>query len=332
MVVGVACSDTKTIEATVDPGALIKTSLTSKVGVLLDEVPASMRDRVAQALIGKPSSFWIARARIQIKLTTYRLVFRQYFYSASGAGAKQQLPLPPPEVQLVSLTSAPRREMVNGHDYVLADYAMNSVLITTPTSPKDAETKLSQIGGVWNEPFILPIDPELIFQRTRFACIDEEDFPPNSVDAEEMDSFYDQDCTPESKLSSVGQCHLTEQPTRTCVQALDETIGRVTTEARFERIAYGAKTADAYRVGHITNPTGPDLQLIEEEFRTNRVVYRYALARGSGRLPSREPGRGAPGGRDGREGNDGDRRPSSVHHRGRRVAPGVDRGPRGPRS
>jgi hypothetical protein len=270
----VSCNNTAPIEAKVDPGALIKTSMNSKVGVLLDEIPASIRDRVAQQLIAEPSSFWITRARNQIALTTYRLVFRQYFYSASGTGAKQQLPLPPPEVQKVTIAGAPRREMVDGHDYVLVDYAMNSVLITSVTSPKDAETKLSATGGIWNEPFILPIDPELLFQRTRFACVDEEDFPPNSVDAEEMDSFYDQACLVESKLSSTA-CHLTELPTQSCVEALDAKVGKVTTEARFERIAWDGAIANAYRVGRITNTTGPDLQLIEEEFRTNRIVYRY---------------------------------------------------------
>jgi hypothetical protein len=258
--------------ATGDPGALVKVDFASTVGVLLDEVPSSMRQRVANALIAKPSSFWVERARNQIKLTTYRLVFRNFFY---GWGSKGQLPFPPPEVQQVSLVGTPRRAAVGGHDYVLVDYTMASVLVTTEASPKAAEAKLANVGGKWAEPFTLPIDPELVFQRTRFACMDEEDFPPNSVDSEEVDSFYDQDCDVENSLSSVGQCHLTELPATSCRAALDAKIGKVDTNANFERIAWNQATANQYRVGTITNPTGPDLQLIEEEFHEHRVVYRY---------------------------------------------------------
>src|SRR5690349_3089752 len=57
-----------------DPGALIDATMKSKVGVVLDDLPMSMRDRVAQSLIAKPTDFWIARATAQAKLTTYRLV------------------------------------------------------------------------------------------------------------------------------------------------------------------------------------------------------------------------------------------------------------------
>ena len=32
------------------------------------------------------------------------------------------------------------------------------------------------MGSTWDEPFILPIDPELLFQRTGFACMDEDSF------------------------------------------------------------------------------------------------------------------------------------------------------------
>src|SRR6185369_14543688 len=59
-----------------DPGALIHVTATSQVGVLLDEVPESIRERVAKALLSKPDSFYEARARRQLTLSTYRLNFR----------------------------------------------------------------------------------------------------------------------------------------------------------------------------------------------------------------------------------------------------------------
>lgn len=271
-----ACSsaddvDTENVAATATSGALIKATMKSKVGVLLDELPAAMRDRVAASLIAKPADFWKTRARNQINLTTYRLVFRQYFYG----GGKMQLPLPPKEAQEITLSGKPKRQTVDGHDYVLVDYTTSGVLVTSVESPKVAEPKLEKVGGKWSEPFVLPIDPELLFQRTRFACMDEEDFPPNSVDSEEVDSFYDHECGVETTLSNQGQCHLTELAEYSCTEALDAKVGKVTTTADFERIAYDKTTADKYRVGTVTNPTGPDLDLIEEEFETRRVVYRY---------------------------------------------------------
>src|SRR5947208_3265168 len=77
----VACDGNDVANSSQDPGALIGVGMDSTVGVLLDEVPAAMRDRVAQSLLAKPDDFWKQRAQTQVKLTTYRLVFRQFFYS-----------------------------------------------------------------------------------------------------------------------------------------------------------------------------------------------------------------------------------------------------------
>src|SRR6187200_2552495 len=119
-----ACGDngTDSLDAKGDPGALVSTTITSRVGVLLDEIPTSMRNRVASRLLAKPADFWIQRARNQLKLTTYRLVFREFYYGAGNN--KRQLPLPPEEVQRVRIIGSPRRTTVDGHDYVLVDYDM----------------------------------------------------------------------------------------------------------------------------------------------------------------------------------------------------------------
>ncbi len=261
-------------DAKADPGALVSSSMTSRVGVLLDEIPPAMRDRVAQRLLAKPPEFWTQRAHDQIRLTTYRLVFRQFFYGGATNSGKMQLPLPPKEVQRIVLLGAPRRAMVGTHDYVLVDYQMTSVLVTTADSPKQADPALGKVGGTVDEPFNFPVDPELLFQRTRYDCADEEDFPPNSVDSEEMDSFFDQECNIESTLGP-HQCHQSEYVQHSCLQSLDLFVGRFDTKVHFERLPWDAAVADQYRVGTITNTTGSDLQLIEEEFREHRVVYRY---------------------------------------------------------
>src|SRR5262245_31136185 len=74
-----------------DPGALVRTTVSSEVGVVLDEIPASIRTRVANTLLRKPDAFWSERAKAQLRLTNYRLVFRFAFYNKD----KQALPLPP---------------------------------------------------------------------------------------------------------------------------------------------------------------------------------------------------------------------------------------------
>src|SRR5438105_10579082 len=58
-----------------DLGALVRTTARSTVGVVLDEIPTFMRDRITASLIAQPTSFWVARAHRQLQLTTYRLVF-----------------------------------------------------------------------------------------------------------------------------------------------------------------------------------------------------------------------------------------------------------------
>src|SRR4051812_13613944 len=56
-----------------DPGALIKASLTSQVGVVLDEIPAGLRGAIVANLEARDPSFWIARAKAQVAFTRYRL-------------------------------------------------------------------------------------------------------------------------------------------------------------------------------------------------------------------------------------------------------------------
>lgn len=262
--------------ASAEPGALVQVTATSQVGVLLDEIPEAMRDRVADALLEKPDSFWIARAKRQLTLATYRLNFRPAFYDE--ADMKQQLPLPPEEVLGISFTpkagKTAYRTKVGEHDYVLADYRLDATVVTDVASPGISEPALAEIGGVWDEPFVFPIDPELLIQRTGYACMDEAEFPPNSVDSEDVEFFYDQTCDVESELSASG-CHQTQLPALSCADALAEKVGKVDMPLHFERIAWDRDKADAARVGKIETEKGADLSVVGEELLVNRLTYRY---------------------------------------------------------
>lgn len=264
-------AESLTVSSLDSGGALVGVTMTSQVGVLLDEVPASMRARVAAALVAKPASFWKERAKIQARLATYRLIFREFFYG----GSKKQLPFPPENVWDITLLGTPKRVIDSklGHDTVVVGYRLDSVLVTDAESPAISEPKLGKVGGTWDEPFVFPIDPELLFQRTGYACMDEEDFPYDSVDSEEVDTFYDQDCTVEKELSAQA-CHQTELPSQSCQAALDDHVGKVSTVATFTRLPWDPAVADAVRVFEPTT-TGADLEVYLEDFLVNRVEYRY---------------------------------------------------------
>lgn len=258
-----------------ETGALVRTSMDSTVGVVLDEIPTSMRARVAASLAAEPESFWTKRAARQVQLASYRLVFRGAFYEE----AKSSLPLPPESVWSIKLTGKPARKTIGGHDIVAVNYRFSSVLLSDMASPRASEPALAKPGGTWDEPFEFPIDPELVLQRTGYACMDESEFPFPSVDSEEVDSFYDHECEAEDGLSPIGQCHATRDDGQSCVDALAEHVGSVKTSMRYRRIAWNSGTADAVRVGTVTGDA-PDLQVHEGQFAPSRVVYRYVRASG----------------------------------------------------
>ena len=83
-------------------GALIRMSMDSTIGVLLDELPPGpLREQAASNALAMGSDFWLARARRQVRLMNYRLVFRGAFYSSSFSNdphVRGPLPLPPPSV------------------------------------------------------------------------------------------------------------------------------------------------------------------------------------------------------------------------------------------
>ena len=262
-----------------DPGALIQVSAASQVGVVLDEIPAAMRDKVAASLQAKDEKFWIERARAQINMTKYRLVFRTYYYVE---GNRMQLPLPPDGKWEIAIkpdamgSKKPRRAMIGTHDVVLVDYTFNSTLLTSLDSPGIAEPELARVGGAWDEPFVFPIDPELLFQRTGYACMDEVGFPPNSVDSEETAVFYDQECVAQGAPSKTT-CHQTALPAESCLDALDSSVGKVELKMHYARVAWDSALADKARFGDVTNDTGPDIRagVASTLFPAPKVIYRY---------------------------------------------------------
>jgi len=254
------------------PGAIIKVELRTKVGVLLDEVPRGwLRDHAAADALGQDDAFWRDRARNHVKLNYYRLVYRGLIY---GDPTKGPLPLTPESTWDIRLTGPARRELVNGHDLVTQGYQFSSYILTDTDSPGRVERNLARVGGFWDESLLLPADPELVLQRTGYACMDENSYPPFSVFEENVWYFYDQTCGVETPDSS--NCHVTVFPSESCRDALVAHVGLISANMRFTRVRYDAALAAAIRVGTSTTRVGADLAVVTDGLRDeHRVMYRY---------------------------------------------------------
>ena len=261
-------------------GALVQMSTKSTVGVLLDEIPTgALREQAAANALAQTTKFWVDRAARQVRLMSYRLVFR------SGRGNRSKaigpLPLTPREVWDLQLSGSPMRQTLNGHDMVVVDYRFGSVIVTDSASPAQVDPMLAQVGGTTSEKIDLPADPELLLERTGFACMDEVEFPPGSVFEENTWYFYDDTCTP-----GATYCHVTQQPATSCVNALVVGTGRVQATMEFTRIPYDAVVAQRYRVGQV-NPRAvaaglaADLAVVTEGMRDERAFQWRFFAPGS---------------------------------------------------
>ncbi len=243
--------------------------MTGRVGALLDEFPIEMRDRVATAVLNQSEDIWLARAARQVRLTRLRLNFRNFVNPDKG-----QLPLPPPELWQIQLDPAgPSRQTIQGHDLVLVNYTFSTTLLTDAASPEPAEPALAAVGGIWEEPFIFPADPDLLLQRTDNACVNEGGFPPNSFDSENVWHFYDFDC--EADSSGALGCHRTSLPNLSCREALAARTGEVEATLRFERLPWDDALAAQVRSGPLTSLDTPDLSVVGDDLETNRLIYRY---------------------------------------------------------
>ncbi|MBK7864923.1 MAG: hypothetical protein IPJ65_41265 [Archangiaceae bacterium] len=258
-----------------DPGALVRVTMTSTVGVTLDELPAAVRTRVANGYLARPQQFWLDRARAQVTFTYYRLIYRDFFYNAGNgtSGSREMMPITQPNKWAVTLHGSPTRTSYNGHDVVSVTYDLSTTILADVDSVAASEPNLSNINGSWDEPYELPLDPEFLLQRTGYACVDEDGYPRNTADSENIARLYDHTCLVEAPGHEI--CHLSTLPQESCVQALDRAVGRVTTQLHFARLPWSAAAAAQVRDGAFTQTGVPDIQPIGANLAENRVIYKY---------------------------------------------------------
>ncbi len=68
-----------------------------------------------------------------------------------------------------------------------------ATLLSDRDFPGEAERKLRRVGGVWKEPLSFPLDPEFLFQRTGYACMDEDGVSAGTAESENAWQLFDQD-------------------------------------------------------------------------------------------------------------------------------------------
>lgn len=284
-------------------GALIGVTMKSNVGVLLDDLkalPAAESAALEAKLTAKPVEFWKERVRMQMRLTLQRQYFRHYYYGDSAETfaaekktianpEKGQLPLPPENdpngkelwSKSIVLEGKPAIQTVDGHRMLVQKYTYTGTLVTDADSPAKSDKALATIGGVVEEPHKLPVDPDLLRQRTGLACLTEVEFPANSVDSENAWRFYDYTCTKDS-----ADCHTADELRLgavhdDCISALRKNVGLAETSVRFERLPYNRTTADTNRTGTITRDKagkilpGADMTVRADSLENNRLVWKY---------------------------------------------------------
>ena len=153
-------------------GALISTSFTGRVGYSLDDIPSYALDQSVNFIMNNVSEDqWKTRAEMQVFATIYRQVFRVFNYYP-----KLQLTLPPQNLWEFTFMSGPYEATFQGHTHIVRNYSFYSVLLGTANSINASEPLLLPIGGVFTETFMVPVDPEHVFQRSGYACADESTF------------------------------------------------------------------------------------------------------------------------------------------------------------
>jgi hypothetical protein len=277
-----ACTDDTSLQTDnlTDPGALVALDMDSQVGVLLDELPpGAVREAAAANAMAQPASFWQDRAKRQARLMDYRLVFRAQYYSSSHSNTGNihgALPMTPESTWTATITSAPYRTSIGNHDLVMVNYHFSTTMLTDVSSPGASEASLGTVGGTTTENFTLPADPELLFERTGYACMDEDEFPANSVFESNVNYFYDDSCS----TSPSGLCHVSvaNSSLNSCNAQLGQSVGRINTGLTFTRIAWDAARANSVRVGTVNqsavSPAAPDLAVVTDGI-ANEHAFRW---------------------------------------------------------
>jgi hypothetical protein len=264
----------------VDPAALIKVTASGQIGVLLDEYPSDVRDRVATFALAQSDTYWTEAVVRQTWLAQYRLVYRASWYG--GGSGKNSLPLPMDQLQ-VAFTSSPARGTDNKHDYVKRTYTLTAYIVTSVEGAAIADPDLGTIGGWTSVSFQFPVDPFLVFQRVGFSCYDEAQYPLGSADAENPEYYYDDTCGPEpgydpASGEGCNVCHCSGPVAASCRSDLGAKVGKTSVTYVYTRLAYDANLVaqiEALSPYAVEDVIGADLVGSLPDLQHHYLTYRY---------------------------------------------------------
>jgi hypothetical protein len=233
-------------------------------------------------VLAQGDEFWLARARKQLSLTKVRMTFRTTYYptDSSGKFTRYQL-LPPYDDFDITFSGAARKAVIDGHELVVREYSARAFMVGQAGSARVSDPALKRVGGRVVERFVLPVDPQLLVQRTGLACMDEATFPLNSVDEDAVDSYYDDLCEAEppraSRSAPCNQCHCTEVVSRSCVDALRAEVGRAKTALTFTRVAWDEATAASWEARNQVqlNPASTGADLVGDKEKLHKMIVHY---------------------------------------------------------
>jgi len=234
-------------------GALVSTDFDGLVGFSLEDLPSYALDDSKSYIINNVSDDeWKARANMQTFATIYRQVFRVYYFPD-----KLQLTLPPQNLWKFTFTSNPYEISLQGHSHIVRNYTFHSVVLGPASSINASEPLLNTIGGEYFDVFMVPGDPEHVFQRSGYACVDESNLSLDTVNSENFLVYFDQTCDVEPYTPITNRtyalnkenCHWTSFPNVTCVESLENYVGYVNLTIKWTRLPWNETIANQYRYG-----------------------------------------------------------------------------------
>ena len=135
------------------------------VGVLLDEIPSMSLNATLTFLTKKPDSWWIKRINKQVFLSQFRMVFRNYYYTDLVVN---QI-IVPNITQWTITMKPPTTRVIDGHNLLVRDYSFTTYILGPFGNAIVSDPRLYKIGNSVSEIFNLPVDPQMLLQRSGFA-------------------------------------------------------------------------------------------------------------------------------------------------------------------
>jgi hypothetical protein len=224
------------------------------------------------------NSFWDEKVTELLQMTSYRLVYREFFsFVSTATPGRTTLPLPRPEAWVINVTDSVTMGTFGNGTFLYVPFTFSTTILASAESVTKADGLLFSEGGTVTETYVLPVDPDTFFVRTGMACIDEAETPAGAVDAANAKWFYNDYCQADSAGTECR--HYTLPQPYSCRDAIMNLAGGQTLDLVFRRAPWDSERADAVRFDKTrwgrNWDSVPNLQPVASYMHDNRVEFRY---------------------------------------------------------